>query len=579
MTTADTTLTDDATRLAPDPAGSDGAARPVDGDGRTADGDNQRAANDSSTIEGDGLTGDIAAATDAPDTISPGAITDGSQVIDHDGYDLQVYAQAIDAYGRLGRLVSEVGDRLRTAPALIRDVWLSFYKAAPRLAPPAPLVPAYELNREILAGLVATIEWKSVRAAGTVGDPLTSAMATIGTAERVLEALGEATIHQINELADLDLATRDLLATAELLDDLVVEAGGDRAADLAARASAARQAAAEAAQRVTTIRHQVATEAEARADTVRRAARAGLAAAEAEIDQTQTALKVFGGGYSVGAGPGAGAAATLVVRQKVALAQQIASNPKLQQIAALAGRLTRVALQVQATRVAHPPDEVTAITSGDDLAHILPAELALLGDPDLEDLFFLRLVERRLMVYELAGHEPQGQGPIVVSLDNSGSMAGAKECWAKAVALALVAIAARQRRDIAILHFGGTPQELRLFRFPRGQASPQELLACCTQFYGGGTVFEPWLLAALRLIDESAFARADVICLSDGLVRIDPAVQAEWQRRRQERGMRCFSVLIGTREGAGLLAAISDALLTLDDLADDGQVLPTIFAV
>jgi uncharacterized protein with von Willebrand factor type A (vWA) domain len=425
--------------------------------------------------------------------------------------------------------------------------------------------------------MLGTVEWKGVRAAGTVGDELTSAMATIGTAGRVLAALDDATVRRVNELAGLDRATRELLARAEVLDELAQQAGGDRAADLFARAEAARREAADATRQAVAIQQDLAGDAEARADAVRRAARAGLAAAEAEIDRTGEALKAFGGGYSVGAGPGAGPA--LSMRQKIALAQQVAGNPRLQQIAAMAGRLTRIALQVQATRVAHPPDEVTAIGTGDDLAHVLPGELALLGDPALEDLFFLRLVERRLMVYDLVGHERQGQGPIVVSIDNSGSMAGVKECWAKAVALALVAIAGRQRRDLAVLHFGGTPQELRLFRFPRGLGSPQDLLACSTQFYGGGTVFEPWLLAALRLVDESAFARADVIAISDGLVRIDPAVQAEWQRRRQERGMRCFGVLIGTREGAGLLAAISDALLTLDDLAADHQVLQTIFSV
>ena len=158
-------------------------------------------------------------------------------------------------------------------------------------------------------------------------------------------------------------------------------------------------------------------------------------------------------------------------------------------------------------------------------------------------------------------------------------MAGAKEVWSKAVMLALLAIAGRQRRDLAVLHFGGTPDELRAFRFPRGRASPQDLLACATQFYGGGTRFEPWMRAALGQIDEAAFDKADVVIISDGLVGIDPAVRAEWQRRRRERGMRCFAVLIGSREGADLLTGLSDALLTLDDLADDGPALQTIFAI
>jgi uncharacterized protein with von Willebrand factor type A (vWA) domain len=157
-------------------------------------------------------------------------------------------------------------------------------------------------------------------------------------------------------------------------------------------------------------------------------------------------------------------------------------------------------------------------------------------------------------------------------------MAGQKEVWSKAVALALLAIAGKQRRDLAVLHFGGTPDELRVFRFPRGQASPADTLACVAHFFGGGTEFATWMQAALQLIDAAAFDRADVICLSDGLAAIDPAVRAAWQERRQGRGMRCTSILIGTREGAGLLASISDLVLSLD-LADDGEVLRTIFAL
>jgi uncharacterized protein with von Willebrand factor type A (vWA) domain len=183
------------------------------------------------------------------------------------------------------------------------------------------------------------------------------------------------------------------------------------------------------------------------------------------------------------------------------------------------------------------------------------------------------------MTYELVGNEPQGKGPILLALDNSGSMAGPNEIWAKAVALALLAIAGKQRRDLAVLPFGGAPSELRVFRFPRGQASPADTLACASHFYGGGTEFVTWMRAALQLIDEAAFDRADVICVTDGLVALDPAARAAWQERRRGRGMRCFGVLIGgDPAGAGLLAGISDAVLTLD-LADDGAVLSTIFAI
>ena len=128
-------------------------------------------------------------------------------------------------------------------------------------------------------------EWRDARAAGTVGDALTSAMATIGTAGRVLAALDDDTVARVNELADLERRRRDLLAQAETLDELAGQAADERAADLVARAEAARREAAEAAARAAELTEQVAAGAEARADAVRRAARAGLAEAAAEIDR------------------------------------------------------------------------------------------------------------------------------------------------------------------------------------------------------------------------------------------------------------------------------------------------------
>jgi hypothetical protein len=46
-----------------------------------------------------------------------------------------------------------------------------------------------------------------------------------------------------------------------------------------------------------------------------------------------------------------------------------------------------------------------------------------------------------------------------------------------------------------------------------------------------------------------------------------------------ERKMRCYSVLIGTDQGVKAFGPISDALMTLDDLRQDLDVLETIFAI
>jgi uncharacterized protein with von Willebrand factor type A (vWA) domain len=82
---------------------------------------------------------------------------------------------------------------------------------------------------------------------------------------------------------------------------------------------------------------------------------------------------------------------------------------------------------------------------------------------------------------------------------------------------------------------------------------------------------------ALRLVDSSRFDRADVLCVSDGEVHVDARLEADWNRRRLKRGMRCYSVLLGDEPGAAVLARISDALVTVTDLTDDNAALQLLF--
>jgi hypothetical protein len=43
--------------------------------------------------------------------------------------------------------------------------------------------------------------------------------------------------------------------------------------------------------------------------------------------------------------------------------------------------------------------------------------------------------------------------------------------------------------------------------------------------------------------------------------------------------MRAYGILLGTREGLHVLAAIADAVLTIDNLQDDMPILQAIFAI
>jgi hypothetical protein len=51
---------------------------------------------------------------------------------------VETFEQAADDYARLARTIGETAGTIRTGTALLRDLFWSFHKRAPRIAPVAP---------------------------------------------------------------------------------------------------------------------------------------------------------------------------------------------------------------------------------------------------------------------------------------------------------------------------------------------------------------------------------------------------------------------------------------------------------
>jgi len=130
---------------------------------------------------------------------------------------------------------------------------------------------------------------------------------------------------------------------------------------------------------------------------------------------------------------------------------------------------------------------------------------------------------------------------------------------------------------LAVIHFSGQ-DDLRPDLFPKGEATPAEVIACASFFFNGGTAFGPWVGKALELLDGSRFEKADVICINDGISDVSTEAHAEWTRRRAGRGIRACGILIGSNQGEALLDEISDAVFCLDDMRGDALALEVIFS-
>jgi uncharacterized protein with von Willebrand factor type A (vWA) domain len=273
-----------------------------------------------------------------------------------------------------------------------------------------------------------------------------------------------------------------------------------------------------------------------------------------------------------------GEIARLSLEESFALAERVERSPGLQRIAELAGRVKRLALTCHAQRVRHGTDEIVSIETGSSLERVLPQELVSLRHPVLRRDFLRRFSEGALLQYELSGRETLGRGPLIVCLDSSQSMAGDREAWAKAVALGLLEIARRERRDFGLVHFG-SKRECEVFRFERGAAPPRDVLDAFAFSFRGGTDFERPLSEALALIEGGGLSRADVIFVTDGACSVSQEFLHEFKRTRERLGFRVFSVLIDPTErlSASTLASFSDEVVRLRDLAQDEPVLSSVF--
>lgn len=297
---------------------------------------------------------------------------------------------------------------------------------------------------------------------------------------------------------------------------------------------------------------------------VRDAVRDAVKLANKEIDERDQAAAALSFGRAAHSGrqerKALGREASSIVRQ----------NGRMQRIAKIAGRIKAVAREQQARKPTHGADEYTGVEIGADLERLLPAEWVASDDPDLEDLFSTRYLDRSLQQIELAAKPKKESGPIVILLDSSGSMtAGEADIWAAAVALAFLDIAAHQRRACAILHFGSSV--LRTDLFEPGKIEPRRVVEAVSFFAAcGGTSFEAALAGGLEVIaKQKTYKHADIIMITDGYSAVGSDLLSRVNNARSKDDLHVYSILIGMEPAASCNKAFSDEVIELGDVLRD----------
>ncbi len=181
---------------------------------------------------------------------------------------------------------------------------------------------------------------------------------------------------------------------------------------------------------------------------------------------------------------------------------------------------------------------------------MLPSELVLFENEEMENLFYAKMYENSLLTYEIAGKNQKEQdkkeieykkGPVVACVDTSGSMAGVPLLKARALLLAISRILQKEKRKMYVILFGARGQILK-FKM-ENESKVIELLRFLNQGFNGGTDFNTPLREAIKIIESKRnYNKADILFITDGLCNLNNTSTKIIQERKKKLNFQIFTV-------------------------------------
>jgi uncharacterized protein with von Willebrand factor type A (vWA) domain len=424
--------------------------------------------------------------------------------------------------------------------AMLLDLWAALFKnvVVPR-EPPA----SASIGKEIVRTVVGSPDLEALRES-TVLDEARAAAGVLVLAKTALSLLREEEVAPVEDLARAARLAREEDAIRR------EEEGIEEARDSAAALGEEARRRLDALARALEERKDALTDAEEEA---RRAAelppeaatrlREAVRGLPDRMDRAEEEAEAWGRGV--------GAGGRVDAPERLALGDRIASSESLRRLAALAGAFRDLARKERRRRIARRAAETHDVVLGDDWARVLPVELAVLRHPALGRALRRRALDGELLTYRLDGPDDRGRGPLVVCLDGSGSMQGDRDLWAKAVTLALMDVARRQKRRCRVVSFSDSAKSIRTFDLlppargsVRRQADLGAVVRLAEHFPGGGTDFVSPLREALGALRQSGFRKGDVVFVTDGEADVPASLVAEIDREKRRLGFRIYGVFV-----------------------------------
>lgn len=510
-----------------------------------------------------------------------------SNVVYSDSYDRRTFASIKSRATRIQELEEKGLKKLPTYSPLLMDLYSILYKADPLLKQKDQVRASERVNRNLVEKVMDTKQYPELRGY-TYLDEFASSMAVLTLGEVVLELIPEDVKKKVQQMKNQEEGElQDLQDKAQQADD-----AGDQAMDAAMAASQAQQngdpqAAGKLQQQAQQAKAQaqqmsqqanqawmtfeeaqqkLAEQAEAieqgleksAGEKIRQAIRKATKDAREQVEESTETMQAWG--------TEPGEIQKLSYEEKMELAEKLKKNPKLKEVAKIVGRFRRMAISKQKEKISARTGIVVNIKRGNDLRRLVPSERAKLAHPQMRMDFYRRFAARQLFIFETEEKQALGQGPVIVCIDNSGSINDEQEIWEKGLALGLYQCADYQNRHFIFIQYGGPNDPLKVVEIRKGEASYRKLIEVAEYFLGGGTDFEKPLKKAREFIEKGL--KADVVFITDGHCAVSSDFLLDFNAARKKVPFSVFSVLLnlGGSTSSATLERFSDDLFKISEL-------------
>jgi len=277
-------------------------------------------------------------------------------------------------------------------------------------------------------------------------------------------------------------------------------------------------------------------------------------------------------------GMGAGEPGSSDVSAIASVFKAARSNKALMRICAIAGKFRQLAQGLHKARSKNGFDEVTGLESGGDISRLVPSELMKLGIPELELDFLRRFVEKQTLCREFDAEEKVGLGPIVIVIDESGSMIASRNESAKAIALTLASIARKQGRWCGLVAFSGGSGH-RVLALPPDRWNQVDLLNWLEAFIGMGSDQDLPLKEMAGIFNEigAPAGKTDLIYISDAELHISQKKATEYNLWKASVKAKLFSLVLNSDPGD--LKSISDEVHIISSLDPSELGIKKVFSL